>query len=43
MQRQRPSSSSISIPQPEPPFKASLPARSRAALTDEPGAKRLLR
>jgi putative transposase len=38
-QWQRPSSSSTSIPQPEPPVKATLTARSRAALTDEPGYK----
>ena len=40
-QWQRPSSSSISIPQPEPPVKAALTARLRAALTDEPGCKTL--
>jgi putative transposase len=34
---QRPSSLVKSIPQPEPPVKAALPAHSRAALTDEPG------
>lgn len=39
-QWQRPSSSSIEVPQPEPPVKASLTARSRAALTDEPGCRR---
>lgn len=36
-QWQRPSSSFPSVPQPEPPVKATLTARSRAALTDEPG------
>jgi putative transposase len=35
----RPSSSVISIPQPESSVKASLTARSRAALTDEPGCR----
>jgi len=40
-QRPRPSSSSTSIPQPEPPVKATLTARSRAALTDEPDCKTL--
>jgi len=40
-QWQRPSSSSISIPQPEPPVNAALTARLRAALTDEPGCKTL--
>jgi putative transposase len=39
-QWQRPSSSSISIPQPEPSVKASLTARLGAALTDEPGCSR---
>jgi putative transposase len=39
-QWQRPSSSVEGIPQPEPPVKASLTARSRAALTDEPGCRR---
>jgi putative transposase len=34
---QRPSSCSIPKPQPEPSVKATLTARSRAALTDEPG------
>jgi putative transposase len=38
-QWQRPSSSSTSIPQPEPPVKATLTARWGAALTDEPGCK----
>jgi putative transposase len=38
-QWQRPSSSSIAIPQPEPPVKTTLTARLRAALTDEPGCK----
>jgi hypothetical protein len=38
-QWQRPSSSCTPIPQPEPPVKAPLMARSRAALTDEPGCK----
>jgi putative transposase len=36
-QWRRPSSSFHSVPQPEPPVKASLTARLRAALTDEPG------
>src|SRR6188472_616448 len=40
-QWQRPSSSSILIPQPEPPVNAALTARLRAALTDEPGCKTL--
>ncbi len=35
-QWQRPSSSALSIPQPEPSVKATLTARLRAALTDEP-------
>src|SRR5207248_4101471 len=39
-QWQRPSSSSIPIPQPEPSVKATLTARSRAALTDEPGCNK---
>jgi putative transposase len=39
-QWQRPSSSNASITQPEPPFKAPLTARSRAALTDQPGCDR---
>jgi putative transposase len=39
-QWQLPSSSSIEVPQPEPSVKASLTARSRAALTDEPGCRR---
>jgi putative transposase len=38
-QWQRPSSSSNDIPQPEPSVKAALAARSRAALTDEPGCR----
>jgi len=38
-QWQRPSSSLIPIPQPEPPVKASLTARFRAALTDEPDCR----
>jgi len=38
-QWQHPSSSSIPIPQPEPSDKAALAARSRAALTDEPGCR----
>lgn len=38
-QWQRPSSSFIPISQPEPPVKATLTARLRAALTDEPGCK----
>jgi putative transposase len=37
---QRPSSCSIPIPQPEPSVKATLTARSRAALTDEPGCNK---
>ena len=37
---QRPSSSLTSIPQPEPSVKASLTARSGAALTDEPGCEK---
>jgi len=36
-QWRRPSSSFHSVQQPEPPVKATLPARLRAALTDEPG------
>jgi Integrase core domain len=39
-QWQRPSSSSISIPQPEPPLKTTLTARSRAALTDQPDCEK---
>jgi putative transposase len=39
-QWQRPSSSATSIPQPEPSVKATLTARSRAALTDEPGCNK---
>jgi putative transposase len=39
-QWQRPSSSYGELPQPEPSVKASLAARSRAALTDEPGCRR---
>jgi putative transposase len=39
-QWQRPSSCSIPIPQPEPSVKATLTARSRAALTDEPGCNK---
>ena len=35
-QWQRPSASALSIPQPEPSVKATLTARLRAALTDEP-------
>jgi hypothetical protein len=38
-QWQRPSSSPIPIPQPEPSVKATLAARSRAALTDEPACR----
>ena len=39
-QWQRPSSSSTPIPQPEPFVKATLTARSGAALTDEPGCEK---
>jgi putative transposase len=39
-QWQRPSSSTTSIKQPEPPVKAPLTARLRATLTDEPGCNR---
>jgi putative transposase len=39
-QWQRPSSLSVEVPQPGPSVKASLTARSRAALTDEPGCRR---
>ena len=39
-QWQRPSSSSTPIPQPEPSVKATLTARSGAALTDEPGCEK---
>src|SRR5881397_284387 len=38
-QWQRPSSSSIPISQPEPSVKATLTARSRVALTDEPACR----
>ena len=40
-QWQRPSSSSNEVAQPEPSVKAALTARSRAALTDEPGCTEL--
>ena len=39
-QWQRPSSSPIPIPQPEPSVKATLAARSRATLTDEPACRK---